>query len=63
MGRRPGPEVNGERCISKPMNRPKGGTLALQDGEEVSYVKIYEDLNWAEEEPKNANRLFLVSRK
>jgi len=63
MGRRPGPEVNEERCTSKPMNRPKGGTLTLQDGEEVSYVKIYGDLNWAEEEPKNANRLFLVARK
>jgi len=24
MGRRPGPEVNEERCTSKPMNRPKG---------------------------------------
>jgi len=24
MGRRPGPEVNKERCTSKPMNRPKG---------------------------------------
>jgi len=35
MGRKPGPEVNGKRCTSKPMNRPKGGTLALQDGEEV----------------------------
>jgi len=28
-----------------------------------NYVKIYGDLNWAEEELKNANRLFLVARK
>lgn len=28
-----------------------------------TYVKIYGDLKWAEEEPKNASRLFLVARK
>jgi len=26
MGRRPGPEVNEERCTSKPMNRLEGET-------------------------------------
>jgi len=40
MGRRPGPEVNKERCTSKPMNRLGRGTLTLQDGEEVSFSEL-----------------------
>jgi len=44
MGRRPGPEVNEERCTSKPMNRLGRGTLALQGGKGARALQGVEDL-------------------